>query len=124
MPTLDDQLRDRLHGAAPEPPEREDDLFGRLAGRRHRRQVRRRVGSVLLAVVVVAATVGGFLALDRAFRRGTRVPVATPTIANGPLVVVQVVDPNSARATTHLELVPLDGAAPQQLTLDEPADAF
>lgn len=124
MPTLDDQLHDRLHSAAPEPPEHGDDLFGRLEGRKRRRHVTRRVGSGVLAVVVLAATVGGFLALDRAFRRGTRMPVATPTTANGPLVVVQVDDPNTAKATSHLELVPLDGSATQRLTPDEPVDAF
>jgi len=73
---------------------------------------------------VLAATVGGFLALDRAFRRGTRVPATPPVVMNGPLVVVQVDDANTARSTAHLELVPLDGSAPTRLTPDGPAYAY
>lgn len=91
MPTLDDQLHDRLHGAAPEPPETED-LFGRLVEQKRRRHLARRVGSGVLAVVVLAATVAGFLALDKAFRPA-RIPVSsnepTPT-ASGVLSLTGV----------------------------------
>ncbi|HEY7476832.1 MAG TPA: hypothetical protein VIB62_01215 [Actinomycetota bacterium] len=70
MPTLDEELRNRLRAAAPV-PEATEDLGGRLAERRRRRRAQRTAGRVALIAVVVIGTVAGVAALDRAFRGGS-----------------------------------------------------
>ncbi len=114
MPSIDDQLRDRLQGSAPRPAGT-DDLFVRLGARRHRRAVTRTLGTVGLVVAVLAGTVGGFVALERTFRTGPTPAGPTPSVANGALVVSipdgedshLMVLPASAQ-----DLDPADGASP------------
>jgi Tol biopolymer transport system component len=114
MPSIDDQLKDRLHGSAPQPAGA-DDLFLRLGARRRRRATTRKVGTVGLVVAVLAGTVGGFVALDTAFRAGPTPAAPTPSVANGALVVSipngddshLMVLPPSAQ-----DLDPADGTSP------------
>ncbi len=76
MPSLDDRLRSRfnriVNGNAG------DDLFEQLARRRGRRRVARRAGVAGLAVLVILVSVGGFLALSRAFQRRSDRPAEPP----------------------------------------------
>ena len=67
MPTLDDQLRDKLRRAAPLPGGA-DDLGERIASRRRRHAAQRRASRVALVALVLVGTIAGVAALDRAFR--------------------------------------------------------
>jgi WD40-like Beta Propeller Repeat len=102
MPSIDDQLRDRLRGSAPRPLDG-DDLVGRLSARKHRRETTRKAGTVALVACVLLATAGTFLALGRAFRTGPTPAVAPPSVTNGALVVSI---PNEG--SYHLMLLPPD----------------
>jgi Tol biopolymer transport system component len=114
MPSIDDQLKDRLHGSAPRPAGA-DDLFVRLGERRRRRATTRKVGTVGLVVAVLAGTVGGFVALDRAFRAGPTPAAPTPSVANGALVV-SIPDGNDSHLMvlppSAQDLDPADGSSP------------
>ncbi len=66
MSKVDDELTRRLHRA--ERPVAVDALFEGLERRRSHRERVRRVEAALLAFAVLAATVGGFVGLSRAFR--------------------------------------------------------
>lgn len=86
MSKVDDELTRRLHRA--ERPV-EADVFERLERRRSHRERVRRVQTAVLAVTVLAATVGGFAALSRAFREtpgripGSPEPSSVPGVAEG-----------------------------------------
>ena len=81
MPTFDDHLRTRLRGAAPVPT-RPDPPIERLAARKRRRAITRRVGTIGAVACILAAATAAFLLADRP---PARIPVATPTAA-APLV--------------------------------------
>ena len=102
MPSIDEQLRDRLRGSAPRPLGG-DDLVVRLSARKHRRDTTRKVGTVALVACVLFATVGTFLALGRAFRTVPTPAVPVPTTANGSIVVSI---PNEG--SVHLMILPPD----------------
>jgi hypothetical protein len=102
MPSIDDQLRDRLRGSAPRPLNG-DDLIARLSARKHRRETTRKAGTVALVACVLLATAGTFLALGRAFRTGPTPAAAPPSVANGALVVSI-----SNEDSYHLMLLPPD----------------
>jgi hypothetical protein len=102
MPSIDDQLRDRLRGSAPRPFEG-DDLVARLNARKHRRETTRKLGTVALVACVLLATAGTFLALSRAFRAGPTPAGPTPVSANGSIVVSI---PNEG--SYHLMILPPD----------------
>jgi hypothetical protein len=76
MPTFDEELRDRIDGAAPR-VRTKGDLFDGLALRKQRRATARKVGTIATVVVVLAATLGAFAILD-AHRTGPQ-PVGEPT---------------------------------------------
>src|SRR6187455_3251400 len=81
MSKVDDELTRRLLRA--ERPVDVDAVFEGLAGRRSHRERVRRVQTAVLAVTVLAATVGGFAVLSQAFReqprRGGSAPPESPT---------------------------------------------
>ena len=108
MSKLDERLRAELRRAAPEP--QTQALFDGLAERHRRRRVARKIGTVALAVVVLAGTAVGFVALDRAFRGGPRPASGTPT--NGSVIGVV----RDSMRTSHLVLYPADGSASVNLT--------
>jgi Tol biopolymer transport system component len=114
MPNVDERLEERIgRTLLPVPTER---VIEQVASRRMSVHRRRRVGSVLLAAGVLAATVAGSLLLGQVFRSDAdEQRPASPT--NGALVVRVVRGEGNARAE-HLELVPLDGSPPQRLTPD------
>lgn len=76
MSKVDDELTRRLHRA--ERPVDVDAVFEGLERRRSHRERVRRVQTAVLAVTVLAATVGGFAALSRAFRETPGNSVASP----------------------------------------------
>jgi hypothetical protein len=111
MPKLDDLLRDELREAAPR-AELPDDIFERLGTRRRRRKVVRRATSAALAVAVLAASAGAFVALDRAFTgNGTKIanPPAMPE--NGDLVVSAPDDPGVSLHVLPADAIPAPGGA-------------
>jgi Tol biopolymer transport system component len=113
MSKIDNELSERLGRASA--PVGTDGVVDRVDTKRRRAETRHRVGAAALVVVVLVATVAGFLVLRRAFT-GDDAPVAElPTIANGPLVVV-VADGAQSDSASHLELVPLDGSPAVLLT--------
>ncbi len=77
MPNLDDRIREDLRRAIREEPDLQD-LFTVVSLRRARRKVRRKVGMAALTLVVIATTIGGFLALRHVFREGAG-PATSPT---------------------------------------------
>ncbi len=112
MPTFDNDLRERLAGAAEWPGEH-DDLFGEIARRRRRRARARKTGALVVVGLVLALVGGGFLLIDRP---GETAPQpAAPSVANGGLVVSR-----GGSSGTHLyvlpagtiDLDPSDGAHP------------
>lgn len=86
MSKVDDELTRRLHGA--ERPVDVDAVFEGLERRRSHRQRVRRAQAAVLAVMVLAATVGGFLFLRHAFDPDKRNvgDERTPSVANGEIV--------------------------------------
>lgn len=112
MPTFDEDLRERLAGAAERPGEH-DDLFGEIMRRRRRRARTRKAGALVVVGLVLAVVGGGFLFIDRA---DTTTPQpAAPSVLNGGIVVSR-----SDSGDTHLyvlpagtmDLDPTDGAHP------------
>jgi WD40-like Beta Propeller Repeat len=114
MQNVDEQLEERFQRVvAPVSTHRVIDEATRRRGAFRRR---RRIGSVLLAVCVMAGTVAGFSALDTVFRgNGESDQPAGP--ANGALVV-EIDESHGADRSVHLELVPLDGSLGERLTPD------
>jgi len=74
MPSIDDQLRERITRSAPRTTGAED-LFTRLDRRKRRRVTARRTGTVALVVCVLVATAGTFLALGRVFGPQEAIPI-------------------------------------------------
>jgi len=97
MPKVDDELNRRLRSASQQI--RTDHVLAGIDQKRRRGEIRRRIGAVGLAVVVLGATVGGFLVLQRAFRGDDEFVAEPPAIQNGPLVVV-VGDPADRGSTS------------------------
>lgn len=81
MSKVDDELTRRLRRA--ERPVDGDDVFEGLERRRSHRERVRRVQGGLLAFAVLAATLGGFAALSRAFREQPERP-ASPQPSGSP----------------------------------------
>ena len=83
MPTLDDELRNKLRRAAPLPGGA-DNLGEQIAHRRRRRAAQRTAGRVALVTLVLVGTIAGVTLLDRAFRGGqpavSQPPAPTPTL--------------------------------------------
>jgi Tol biopolymer transport system component len=114
MPSIDEQLRDRIGGSAP-PSASAGDLFVRLGERKRRRATARKLGTVGLVVAVLVGTVGGFVALDRAFRTGPSPAAPSPSVANGALIVsVPNGDDSHLMVLPPLaqDLDPADGTSP------------
>jgi hypothetical protein len=78
MPTIEDRISDELRKVAPRPDG--DGLYEHLETRMRRKRLGRRLGSAALGVVVVAGTLAGYVALDRAFNGADPRP-ATPTVS-------------------------------------------
>jgi hypothetical protein len=78
MPSIDDQLRDRMYGSAPKPAGA-NDLVARLSTRKRRRATWRKAGTVAVVVCILLGTAGTFFALGRGSRTST-VPVAAPSV--------------------------------------------
>ncbi len=72
-----ERIRRRLDGAAE--PADPAGAYEAVVEKKAARRVRRRAGTVALAVAVVAATAGGTYALIRAFGGGSGQPAAAPT---------------------------------------------
>lgn len=112
MSRIDEELSRRFHRAA-RPVS--TDVLERVHERRRHGEARRRIGTVALALVVVAGTLGGIALLDRAFRPDDKA-ASQPSPTNGPLVVSVWTDPDTGHRTAHLELVSADGTASRVLT--------
>ncbi len=119
MSKVDDELTRRLQRA--ERPVDGDSLFEGLARRRSHRERVRRVQAGLLAFAVLAATAGGFVALQRAFDGNGRTTGQTPVrplSANGEVVFSQ----EGADGRSHLFAVQPDGSGLRQITDDATND--
>ena len=81
---LDERLRRELDRAAQ--PADPSGLYEHLIRRRERRQIARKVQSGLLAIVVLAGSVGAFYALTRIFSGSETPDVATPSVSSGEIV--------------------------------------
>jgi dipeptidyl peptidase IV (DPP IV)-like protein/WD40 repeat protein len=113
MPKVDDELTRRLRGA--ERPVDVEGLFEGLERRRARHEAFRKAQIGLLALVVVAATAGGFVALRRAFDGGRSTGDETPAPilpANGEIVF----SAEGNDGYTHLYAVQPDGSGRRQIT--------
>jgi hypothetical protein len=77
MPSIDDQLKERIKRSAPSAVET-GELVTRLEARKRRRATVRKAGTTAIVACVLLGTVGGFLVLNRVFRPPT-LPVATPS---------------------------------------------
>src|SRR5918996_1460826 len=85
MSKVDEELSRRFHRA--ERPEVAGGDFAGVAARPLPRRIGHRVQAGALAIVVVAGTVGGFVALREAFGEGEEKDVGTaPLPANGQIV--------------------------------------
>jgi Tol biopolymer transport system component len=116
MPNFDDLLTRELERAGrPAAPD-----LGRVEKevrrRRARRGVVRRFQAGALTVAVLAATAGGFLVLEDAFRGGGTIPAQGPL--NGDIVFVR-----EAGHPFEVLVAPIDGSSPRVLVADgfEPA---
>ncbi len=75
MPTVDEEFKERFGLAVQRPTER-NDLLEAIERRKRRRASTRKVGTIAVVGLVLVGTVGGFLALDRTFQRGTEPQVS------------------------------------------------
>jgi Tol biopolymer transport system component len=99
----DDGLRRALQGAAPRP--KIDGVRDAIERKRRAREVRRRVGSGVLAIAVIAGSVGGFVGLRRMFELDdpARTPQTVAPVSNGSIAFTKsgakpgifLVDPSS-----------------------------
>jgi hypothetical protein len=100
MPTLEELMRRALEEQIPSV---NDELFHQLQQKRRGRHLRRRIGTVVLTVAVLAATAGGFVVLRNQFAaEPDGVAGATPYGAAGLVAACPVAD------GTHLCVVPAD----------------
>jgi Tol biopolymer transport system component len=112
MSKVDDELSRRFRRA--ERPIDDAAVFEGVARRRRRRRTLQRLEAGALAVVVIAGTAGGFLALRSAFREdGHRNVGSTPLPGNG-LIVFERFDADADQS--HLFTMRPDGTDVQQLT--------
>ena len=124
MSKVDDELTRRLRRA--ERPVDGDDLFEGLERRRSHRERVRRVQAGLLAFAVLAATLGGFAALSRAFREQPERP-ASPQPSGSPSPAIAGRDIGLGVAMCDLEVLHgidwdgtgIDGAAWTGAPVDE-----
>jgi len=108
---LDERLRRELERAAR--PADPSGVYEELIRRRERRRIARRVEAGGLALVVFAATVGGFFALTRVFRGSEEPPpVAAPPVSNGLILFSLPLESGGE----HLFGVAPDGSGLRQLT--------
>jgi WD40-like Beta Propeller Repeat len=84
MPTLEETMREALRRHTP--ARDAGEVFDRLADRRRRRTVARKLGTIGLVVAVLGGTVGAFAVLGHAFDTEPQ-PLGTPEADNGALVV-------------------------------------
>jgi Tol biopolymer transport system component len=111
MSKVDDELSRRFHRA--ERPIGSGDLFDGVARRRRRRRTLQRLEAGALAIVVIAGTVGGFVALRAAFREEPGRDVGeAPLPSNGLIVFAR----DAADGTSHLYTMDPDGTGLRQLT--------
>ena len=124
MSKVDDELTRRLHRA--ERPVDVDAVFEGLERRRSHRERVRRVQTAVLAVTVLAVTVGGFAALSRAFREQPEGP-ASPPPTESPTAALEGRDIGLGVAMCDLEVMHgidwdgtgIDGAAWTGAPVDE-----
>jgi hypothetical protein len=120
----DEEIRGRLERAAE--PADPTGAYERVVEKKVARRIRRRVSTVGLAVVVVAATAGGTFGLTRVFGRGAEPATGSTTgFTNGLLAFSRFID-RSGRGHRGIYSVELDGSHPKLLTdprgnADQPA---
>jgi dipeptidyl aminopeptidase/acylaminoacyl peptidase len=114
MSKVDEELTRRLHGA--ERPVDVDGLFEGLERRRAHRERVRKAQSGLLALAVLAATAGGFVALRAAFDGDARPPGESPSPAIPPRNGEIVFSDRARDGYTHLYAVQPDGSDRRQIT--------
>ena len=109
---LDERLRREIERAAR--PADPSGVYEELIRRRERRRiVRHRVEAGALALVVFAATIGGFFALTRVFRQPEEPPpIAAPSVSNGLIVFSLPLESGGE----HVFGVAPDGTGLRQLT--------
>ena len=100
MPTFDEELRDRIQGAAPRAPAN-DDLFNGLAVRKRRRAVVRKVGTIATVMIVLIGTIVAFAMLDRDTQPA---PFVRPTPTSSAPDPRELVLPPSACRASSLEI--------------------
>jgi hypothetical protein len=116
MSKVDDELTRRFQRA--ERPVDGDGVFEGLGARRSHRERLRRVQAGVLALTVLAATAGGFVALRELFDAGDRdISQAHPLPANGEIVFSR----EGADGRLHLYASQPDGTDVRQITV-EPTD--
>jgi TolB protein len=116
MSKVDEELSRRFHRA--ERPVASEDVFESLSRRRARRETLRKAQVVALAVAVLAATAGGFVALRGAFD-GSR-----PNVGEGPVLPANgaiVFSRPGEDGRFHLYAAAPDGSAVRQIT-DDPTN--
>lgn len=117
MSKVDDELTRRLRRA--ERPVDADGLFEGLERRRSHRERMRKVQAGMLALAVLTATAGGFVALRQAFDSGRRDTGEAPASANGEIVFVR--DGEDGRL--HIHASQPDGSGLRQLTEGDSNDS-
>jgi TolB protein len=112
MSKVDEELSRRFHRAE-RPVGREVDLFEGVARRRRRRRTLQRLEAGALAVAVLGATAGGFLALQDAFREDRGNVGDTPALPSGGRIVFSA---EGQDGFVHLYSARPNGTDVEQLT--------
>jgi len=115
---LEDRLREDLHRAVRAEPDTEA-LFSELSRRRARRLVTRRMGTAALALAVIVASIGGFVALKHVFR--DQAGPAGLSERNGSIVYTSTYGSHGP-GDQHLWITDPDGSNAKQLTTGSGAD--
>lgn len=108
MPDLDERLRHDVHRLIRVKPA-DPHVFGEISRRRQTRRVARRAASLLLAIAVVAGSVGTFIAMRRLIGGSTQPAGGTA----GPILFLE----GSEDGTSHIATVDLSGGGYQVLDL-------